>query len=738
MIILEMLFIKVLYASITASFLIILVLLAKKLLNFRLSPKLHHGLWLLVLVRLLVPIMPESPTSIFNVVPQVGYTVAGYVDNIIENGTSKNSFSADNQSQTPLNNVVNAANTNNITNNANQKKLFTKEINLKKDMITATTEKITLKQIIVRISACLWLIIFMSLIIYNLIFTFKFKKRVKTFNLVANSAINSTLDKCKHKLKIKKDILIYATNNSCSPFVGGILKPKIYLSADVLEIIEEKQLTHILLHELVHYKRKDLFYNFLSIAGITVHWFNPLVWLAMKKMKADREIACDAYVLETLGEDEATEYGMTLIKLSRVSKLNHMKLSPVTFYESKSQLERRILMINKFKNGTNKLSALTVALCLVVSSITLTNAATTNVEATLNKSNINSSSFKIYDFRNSKIVYNLNRANEFTNTKFKVPDYLPEGTKFESLDIRNKVLDNEDIISVHFLGKPSIFGTVEISKGNLLNKLLDDAKRFFKYYKGTVNKQPMTISHINGTSVTVHKEYKKGDWQGDVSDFTTEENEKYFTWQDEGVWYSIQYYMDDVMSSKKTSKVGISDSKLQQIVQSFKYQKDIKNVSYSVKNPYTINIYDESDLISAKKLMGTELFIPSSIPGGLILTSATVTGASSIKERVLRTFYNKNFENSIANPAVEVQVIQSNLANGVYSSMKKKGYAYTPEYIGSNKYKKVSAKILHINGVDVFTYDNGDYMWEKNKFYYTALIPAEECNVNKVLSALIK
>ncbi len=71
------------------------------------------------------------------------------------------------------------------------------------------------------------------------------------------------------------------------------------------------------MHELVHYKRKDLIYNFLGTIIILIYWFNPMIWIISKRMKLQREYACDTYVLEVLGKEESIEYGMTLINFSK-------------------------------------------------------------------------------------------------------------------------------------------------------------------------------------------------------------------------------------------------------------------------------------------------------------------------------------------------------------------------------------------------------------------------------------
>lgn len=69
-----------------------------------------------------------------------------------------------------------------------------------------------------------------------------------------------------------------------------------------------------------------MLWNLLGSLAATIHWFNPLMWLAIRRMKIDREVACDAYVLEVLGEEEAIDYGLTLVEfLKRFSRVRERR-----------------------------------------------------------------------------------------------------------------------------------------------------------------------------------------------------------------------------------------------------------------------------------------------------------------------------------------------------------------------------------------------------------------------------
>ena len=73
----------------------------------------------------------------------------------------------------------------------------------------------------------------------------------------------------------------------------------------------------MLLHELQHNRYKDNLSNYVILLARIIYWFHPLVWLAMKAMRNDREIACDTAVLNMLDKDSYIDYGYTLIRFVR-------------------------------------------------------------------------------------------------------------------------------------------------------------------------------------------------------------------------------------------------------------------------------------------------------------------------------------------------------------------------------------------------------------------------------------
>ncbi|SMB79974.1 BlaR1 peptidase M56 [Desulfonispora thiosulfatigenes DSM 11270] len=123
-----------------------------------------------------------------------------------------------------------------------------------------------------------------------------------------------SLKRIKSKLEhanLEKDN-IYRSDNVETPFVLGLIKPKIYLPSYLSEIEKD----YIVLHEQTHIKRFDHVSRFLSYLTLCIHWFNPLVWIAFWLSGKDMEMSCDESVINQLGHGVKKEYLQSLLNLA--------------------------------------------------------------------------------------------------------------------------------------------------------------------------------------------------------------------------------------------------------------------------------------------------------------------------------------------------------------------------------------------------------------------------------------
>ena len=106
---------------------------------------------------------------------------------------------------------------------------------------------------------------------------------------------------------------VYRVDGLPSPCLFGVARPAVYITAEAAA--DPVMLRHVLVHEYTHYRHLDHIWNALRCAALAVHWWNPLVWLAVMLSRRDCELACDEGALKRLGDGERAAYGRTLLAL---------------------------------------------------------------------------------------------------------------------------------------------------------------------------------------------------------------------------------------------------------------------------------------------------------------------------------------------------------------------------------------------------------------------------------------
>jgi len=111
------------------------------------------------------------------------------------------------------------------------------------------------------------------------------------------------------------------------PTLAGIIWPQIWMPREWPAQFTDDELRNVLLHELGHARRGDLLVQWLFAFAQCIHWFNPLVWIAARAARFDREMACDAWVLARSGADNAG-YGAALMKTVQLLRDPLARLRP--------------------------------------------------------------------------------------------------------------------------------------------------------------------------------------------------------------------------------------------------------------------------------------------------------------------------------------------------------------------------------------------------------------------------
>lgn len=343
--------------SIKSTVIVALIMIIRLIFRDRLSAQWRHTLWFLLIIRLILPFDLPSDISIYNLAPKVQYRPA-----------PSKSVTWMNALTTPVSST--APKTSDASASLSAQKVVEREEPL---------SPITLSHIVILI----WSSVAIIILFYALLINLNLRLNLKKSKLILDKRIVEILESCKKRINVNIPIFVYATSGIDSPFWYGFLRPRIFLPVHLLDSFSEKNLEHIFLHELAHYKRFDLQVALLQTILQSLYWFNPFVWYSFWKMRADRELACDELVLKVLGNEESESYGHTLVSL--LKSVKHNRLVPVTIglSDDHHNLKRRVNMIANFTKKPVIWSIIGLVVFVLTASTALTSAKVGNVHATI-------------------------------------------------------------------------------------------------------------------------------------------------------------------------------------------------------------------------------------------------------------------------------------------------------------------------------------------------------------------
>lgn len=207
-------------------------------------------------------------------------------------------------------------------------------------------------QVVLYIAALLWLVGMAGMLIYMAVSFLRLRWRVREAACLEGN--------------------VWVCDRVGSPFILGIIRPKIYLPSD----ISQEDMVHVLAHERAHLKRRDHWWKPLGFLVLTVHWFNPLVWVAYVLLCRDIELACDEKVIRDMGEEEKKPYASALINCAAERK--SIAACPLAFGET--GVKGRIKSVLNYKKPIFWVVWLAVAACIVLAVCFLTDPRADNSE----------------------------------------------------------------------------------------------------------------------------------------------------------------------------------------------------------------------------------------------------------------------------------------------------------------------------------------------------------------------
>ena len=332
--------------SFSGSLLILALLLGKQILKNKISRQWQYYIWLVVVLRLLLPFGPE--------VSLLGKTYQAADQAITQAAPLPSQQPAIN---TPGNALAPAV-----------------DLDKNNETVNSPAENLTTAHPLQEIWGLLanhiwlvWLVVAMGLLIRKVTIYQGFMRYIHAgLTPVSDIERLDELSIVAEQSGIKKPIELCVNPLVSSPLLIGFFHPCIVLpSAD----ISEKDFRYVILHELTHYKRRDMFYKWLVQSTVCLHWFNPLVYLMSREVTKACEFSCDEAVVAKMGCDHAQDYGKTLLDAMAAVGRYKENLGAVTLSENKELLKERLGAIMKFKKKSKAIQLLTgtLTLCIVFS-----------------------------------------------------------------------------------------------------------------------------------------------------------------------------------------------------------------------------------------------------------------------------------------------------------------------------------------------------------------------------------
>lgn len=323
------------YTTVTALFIILFKLIFKN----RIKARWHFLIWGILLIRLVVPVLPSTPISVFNAVR--------VEDSVIEQSSYQAEIIIPEEGKESDNIPIIKSQT---------------ELDSATHIPQGNVSIINIDRIVVFVWLGGTVILLGYFAVIFAVFTHRQKKRR---DKVDDITLNILLS-CKSKLNINKNVNLYFADTT--PMLIGLFKPSIYIPDN----LNPEELEAVLIHELCHMKHLDVLWSAIAATVLCLNWYNPVIWISFFMFKRDIELYCDERTLKFTGNKQS--YAKLLLKTATKNKY---VLGTSSLQSGKSDVKQRIKFLAKYKKIT-ALAVIAVILAAAISVICLTNATDKN------------------------------------------------------------------------------------------------------------------------------------------------------------------------------------------------------------------------------------------------------------------------------------------------------------------------------------------------------------------------
>lgn len=325
----------------------LLIIIFKLIFKNRISAKWHFLVWAILLIRLVFPVLPSAPFSVFNFakMDEQSVTSSSVVNIVSQEGYYR-------QSDEPRYSVTFGENAVPDNNKPDSDGVY----------YNTNVHAFRFGEFFAMIWAAGALVLSVYFIIVLVIYRRGLKKKRRECDEKTLSVFNS----CRERLGIKRTVRLYFAD--ATPVLTGLFRPSIYIP----DSYSEHELEAVLIHELCHLKHLDVLWSGMAAAVLCLNWYNPVIWVSFFMFKRDIELYCDERTLKFTGNRQS--YAMLLLK---TATKNRYVLGTSSLQSGKSDVKRRIKFLAKYKKIT-AVAVIAVILAAAISVICLTNAMDKN------------------------------------------------------------------------------------------------------------------------------------------------------------------------------------------------------------------------------------------------------------------------------------------------------------------------------------------------------------------------
>ena len=324
-------FLKVfLSMSFSGTILILALLVGKRFWQDKISRQWQYYIWLVVILRLLLPFAPE-----WNLMETARGTI----------GQVQSHTAMPSQTQPADSSVSHPVQENENQSHLEQENKKTDHprqgIKVLADLMALFSAKVWL----------VWLAVALGLLIRKITMYQRFVRCIRAeMTPIEDAAMLERLSAVEEQAGVKRPIELCSSPFVSTPMLMGLVHSCIVLPSATLP---ERDFYYIALHELMHHKRRDILYKWLVELSVCMHWFNPAVYWMRRELSRACEFSCDAAVLAKVGRNHARDYGKTLLDAMAAVRKYRETVGAVLLSENKQLLKERLgaVMNDQKKSG---------------------------------------------------------------------------------------------------------------------------------------------------------------------------------------------------------------------------------------------------------------------------------------------------------------------------------------------------------------------------------------------------